>query len=107
MCRATASPRTQKGAEPSAVTNSLPCPASAITRAIATRAPPARLTAVGCRRSIERIAATRARIKRVIPFTSQSTRHTAPYTGMEHSPVGTPPSSFARNPALRVRKAAS
>ena len=51
------------GAEPSATRNSWPWPASPIARAIATTVPPARLTAVGCRRSVERKAATRVRIK--------------------------------------------
>src|SRR5215216_5495543 len=82
-CRPTAAPSTQTGAEPRAVTNSWPWPASAIARAIATRAPPARLTLAGCRRSIERAVATRAGSN----GSSHSPRSLAlfrcPYTGLD------------------------
>src|SRR5262245_52449903 len=78
---ATAMPSTQNGAERNATTNSCPWPARPIASAIATTAPPARLTAVGCWRSTERAAATRARIKRVVPSAHNLPLLSDPYTG--------------------------
>src|SRR5918994_3275465 len=89
MWRATAMPSTQNGAEPSALTNSSLLPARAIARAPATIRQPATLTAVGCRRSSERSAPTRARIKWADPFLPSLSRIDDPYTGSD---------PFARRP---------
>src|SRR4051812_10426153 len=93
-CSATAMPSTQKGAERSATTNSWPWPASPIARAIATTQPPARPTAVGCRRSIERNAATRVRIKKLVPSEESLTSLPAPYTRCVPNPGAAAPTSW-------------
>src|SRR3954466_7628990 len=59
------------GAEPRAPMKSWPWPASPIASATATNIPPPRLTIVGCRRTIERTAATLARIKGAVSLTNQ------------------------------------
>src|SRR6476620_4193233 len=89
-CRATAMPSTQKGAEPRATMKSWPWPASPIASATATNNPPPMLTIVGCRRAIERSAATLTRIKGVVSLGT----HTSPpglplhWVGAESRPRG-------------------